>query len=153
MDKALVTFSYSLPNNVAYLKGSVAGGYEEFDFETPEGETYRPRHTAQESEYVRKLNKRWIVVAGPCKGVTDIEELRKCSKSRQPKWAEDFNVNTKRQGKEYALMKPASAGVDVNSRNPSLENVIRANKLPDLKPIYGKMKTLQDQVEKYAHFL
>jgi hypothetical protein len=95
---------------------------------------------------MRKLDKRWIVVAGPCKGVSDVEGLRKCSKARNPEWVKDFNVATKRKGKEYALMKPASAGVDVNSRNPSLENVIRANKLPNLKPIYGRIKTLQDQV-------
>eukprot|EP00291_Cryptomonas_curvata_P017682 CAMPEP_0172170092 /NCGR_PEP_ID=MMETSP1050-20130122/11071_1 /TAXON_ID=233186 /ORGANISM="Cryptomonas curvata, Strain CCAP979/52" /LENGTH=114 /DNA_ID=CAMNT_0012841227 /DNA_START=304 /DNA_END=645 /DNA_ORIENTATION=+ len=92
------------------------------------------------------MGKRWTVVSGPCKGSSSVEDLRKCVTSKQPTWTDDFNVSPKRQGEEYALMKPASAGVDVNSRNPSLENVIRANKLPNLKPLYGKMKTLQDQL-------
>ncbi len=122
------------------------GGYSEFDFEHSSSEVYAPRHTAQENVKLQRMGKRWTVVSGPCKGSSSVEDLRKCVTSKQPTWTDDYNVSPNRQGEKYALMKPASAGVDVNSRNPSLENVIRANKLPSLKPLYGKMKTLQDQV-------
>ena len=150
-------FSNSLPGERRVVLGGSIGTYpgaqstsgdSEFEFEHDKEDKWIQR--VQENQRVDRLTPHWTVVAGPCQGASSLDNLRDCVAREQPSVVANYNVfdssshNQTRQ--EYALRKPASAGVGIRSMNPSLEDVIRANKLPNLKPIYGRMKRLQDQV-------
>lgn len=91
----------------------------------------------------------WTVVSGPCKGMGSVDELKACVKGRldvAPTSNEGKAAVEEAQRIHFALSRPGSARVGKKSQNPSLEDVIKANEMPDMKASYKKMDHLQDAV-------
>eukprot|EP00292_Cryptomonas_paramecium_P013024 CAMPEP_0113689748 /NCGR_PEP_ID=MMETSP0038_2-20120614/17364_1 /TAXON_ID=2898 /ORGANISM="Cryptomonas paramecium" /LENGTH=218 /DNA_ID=CAMNT_0000610909 /DNA_START=41 /DNA_END=697 /DNA_ORIENTATION=+ /assembly_acc=CAM_ASM_000170 len=153
---AIVSFStgpVSLIGGIGTFPGGQStGDYNEF-VRRPDIYRYNYRRTKTENavKQGKEYESKWITVSGPCKGASTVKALEDCVRKGQPKWTDNYNLLPKHDEQEkpddFALMKPGTAHVDVNSQRPSLEDVIRGNKLPNLKPIYEKMKSLQDQLD------
>jgi hypothetical protein len=78
-----------------------------------------------------------------------VDELKACVKGRldvAPTSEAGKAAVAEAQRIHFALSRPGSARVGKKSLNPSLEDVIKANKMPDMKASYKKMDHLQNAV-------
>lgn len=92
----------------------------------------------------------WTVVAGPCKGMGSVDELKACVRGKLDVSASgDAGRAAVQEAKRihFALTRPGSAGVGKQSSNPSLEDIIGANQMPDMSGTNKRLDDLQRQMD------